>query len=53
MAFARTHVGDEGHVALVLDEAQAEEVLDLGSVDLLRPTPVGATRSRLWKLFPL
>src|ERR1035438_8956845 len=40
MAFAKSDVGNEDHVGLVLDEAQAEEVLDLRSVDLPRPAPV-------------
>jgi len=40
MAFAQADVGNEDHVGLVLDEAQAEEIEDLGPIDLLRPAPV-------------
>lgn len=40
MALAQANVGDEDHVGLVLDKAQAEEILDLGPIDLLRPAPV-------------
>lgn len=40
MALAQADGGDEDHVGVVLDEAQAKQVLDLGPVDLLRPVPV-------------
>ncbi len=40
MTFAQADVGNEDHVALVLDEAQSEEILNLGSVDFSRPAPL-------------
>ena len=40
MALAQADVGDEDDIGLVLDEAQAEEILNLRPVDLLRPAPV-------------
>ena len=40
MAFTQADVGNEDHVGLFLDKAQAEQVLDLWPVDLLRPAPV-------------
>ena len=36
----RPTVADEDDVGVVLDEAQAKQILDLGPVDLLRPAPV-------------
>ena len=40
VSFAQADVGDEDDVGVVLDEAQAEQILDLWSVDLLRPAPI-------------
>jgi hypothetical protein len=40
MTFAQAHIGNEDHVGVVLNEAQAKEILNLWPVDLLRPTPV-------------
>ena len=40
MGFTQTDVGNEDHVGLVLDKAQAEEILYLGPVDFPGPTPV-------------
>lgn len=40
MAFAQDDVADEDDVGFVLDEAQTEQVLNLGPVDFLRPGPV-------------
>lgn len=40
VAFSEADVGDEDHVGMVLNELQAEEVLNLWPVDLLGPAPV-------------
>src|SRR3972149_3462286 len=40
VSFAQADVGDEDDVGVLLDEAQAEQILDLESVDLLRPAPI-------------
>ena len=40
MRFAQTHAAQEDGVGFLLDEVQAEEVLDLRPVDLLRPAPL-------------
>src|SRR4030067_2682528 len=37
---AQADVGDEDDVGVLLDEAQAEQILDLEWVDLLRPAPI-------------
>ena len=40
VTFAQADVGDEDDVGVVLDETQAEQILNLRSVDLLRPAPI-------------
>ena len=40
VTFTQADVGDEDDVGVVLNKAQAEEILDLGPVDLLRPAPI-------------
>ena len=40
MGLAQTDAADEDHVDLLFDEGEAEQVLDLGAVDLLGPGPV-------------
>ena len=40
VSFAETDGAQEDHVGLLLDEVQTEEVLDLRSVDFLRPAPL-------------
>ena len=42
MCFADADPAEEDDVAVLGDEVEAEQVLDLGPVDLLRPTPVEA-----------
>ena len=40
MGLAQSDPAEEDHVGLVLDELQAEQLLDLKTVDLTRPTPL-------------
>lgn len=40
MAVAQADIGHEDHIALLLNETQAKEILDLRPVDLRRPTPL-------------
>ena len=40
MRFAETDATQEDDVGFLLDKVQAEQILDLRTVDLLRPTPL-------------
>ncbi len=40
MALSQTHACEEDGVGPLVDEGQAEEVLDLQAIDLFRPTPL-------------
>ena len=40
MGLSQAHTAEEDRVGLLFDEVQAEEILDLRPVDLLRPVPL-------------